>query len=154
MSPRSDSAIVAGRLAKIRDRVADRARGDLARHDAKIEQTREQLADLNGRRAEIDAMMCPTAGETLDNKSRTLNAWAGINLDRAIKATRRDLATKQTQRVAVQAKVRQLAQEAERAAAMRQQLEDDIRATRAKLDTRRLDAMATDRTLRKLRKVA
>ncbi len=99
-------------------------------------------------------MMSPDEGERLDVKSRTVSAWARINLDRAIHTTTRDLKRQEHDRVRVQQNVRELALQAERASTMQQHLEDEIRADRGRTDSRRLDEMANDRSLRKLRKVA
>lgn len=142
---------LAGRLARIKDRVADRARAELARQEAQIRDVENARIDLVARKSSVDLLTRPEAGETLDAKSISAGRWAAMNLERAIRRTDTDLQRRKQARVGAQQAVRDLAAEAERASQLEATLEKAMRTEIRRREDRALDQIATQSAAHKKR---
>ena len=136
---------LARRLARIRDRIADRARAELARHDAAIRAVHERIDHLERVRHDIDGMVRPVAGRKQDDMDRTIGAWNAAQVERALVAAGRELEQRKAARAEAEAEARRLAIEAERASKVQDILKGRLGEERARRQARVLDEIGSRR---------
>lgn len=144
----SQAVATARRLAKIRDSIAERARAELARHDAKVRESEAAVAEILSQRRQIDRTLRPAEGEALDARAQTIGRYAALNLERAMERTRSDLSQRRQQRDAQRQVVRKLSTEAERAQELHRTLKESRAGELARRETKLTDAAAAQRALR------
>ena len=149
MSRRRKALTTAGRLARIRDKIADKARGELLNIDNGIRTTETGIRSLEDRRTEVDSKIRPDEGEILDPKTYAAGRWASKNLSQAIRSEKRGLEKQKVNRVEVQKKVRQLAYEAEKTKRIQSTLEKEVMEYAAKKEAKALDEFGTQGAYRK-----
>ena len=153
MSRKRKALTTAGRLARIRDKIADKARGELLFIDNGIRTTEDGIRTLEERRANVDEKIRPEEGEVLDPKTYAAGRWASKNLNQAIRTEKRDLERQKITRVEAQKKVRELAYEAEKTKRIQSTLEKEVMEYTAKREAKALDEFGTQGAYRKKKKV-
>jgi hypothetical protein len=154
MSRKRKAAMTAARLARIRDKIADRARADLMKIDNGIRQTEAGIGSLEDRRLAVDQKIRPAQGEVLDPKTFAAGRWASKNLSQAIRSEKRDLEKQKIGRVDAQKKVRALAYEAEKTKRIPSTLEKEVMEYTAKKTAKDLDEFGSQASRRKKRKAS
>ena len=154
MSRKRKALTTAGRLARIRDKIADRARGELLKIDNVIRQTKAGIDSLEVRRLDVDQQIRPSEGEILDPKTYAAGRWASKNLGQAIRSEQRSLEKQKAGRIDAQKKVRQLAYEAEKTKRIQSTLEKEVMEYAAKKAAKNLDEFGTQADFRKKRKAS
>lgn len=149
MSNRRKALTTAGRLARIRDKIADKARGELMNIDHGIRSTEAGIRNLEDRRNAVDGEIRPDTGEVLDPKTYAAGRWASKNLSQAIRSEQRNLEKQKFQRVEAQKKVRQLAYEAEKTKRIQSTLEKEVMEYAAKKEAKALDEFGAQGAYRK-----